>query len=585
MKKEDKAQKRTKMNWKQFVRFLFNAKLAWLLIIVTMFSTIVYSEISVHLPGSTAALFSGDFSTVAVVSLLINYVASLVVSSISNLLSIYANTKSVRSIRRVAWKKMMHIDTMYYAHNDPSYLLSSLTNDSVQMVNSLIMAMTMIPASIYMVIRSFTKIAGFSTKLMFMLFALTPLYLLYGIFVGRWQRDVSEKTQHKIGKLTGYLTERLRNMSLIKSFATEKLEEKNGTETTNMLYKAKMRTVYLNTFTMIYVNASDIAATCIAVLGGSMLLKNGEITVEQWLEFFLMVAQVNVALRMIFNILVQFRSTQGYAARLSVIMDASQETDDSAGKTASPFTNGDIVFNDVSFSYDKSDVLKKLNITIPKGKSTALIGLSGCGKTTILSLMERFYAPASGTITLGGTPIRDINLMEYRKHFAYVQQDAGVFSGSIRDIITYGVDRVISEKELEEVAKLSGVLDYINTLPARFDTQMAVWGNSLSGGQRQKLVISRELLKNADILLFDEPTSALDASNTKEVQDTILRVFKGKTIIMVTHDLSLIASVDQIAIVNEGHVEACGKNEELIQESKLYRELVEEQSYQEVFEL
>jgi ATP-binding cassette subfamily B protein AbcA/BmrA len=166
-----------------------------------------------------------------------------------------------------------------------------------------------------------------------------------------------------------------------------------------------------------------------------------------------------------------------------------------------------------------------------------------------------------------------------------VQQDAGIFSGTVRQVITYGVNRQVTDKEIEEAAKLSGIYDYICTLPDKFDTQMASLGRSLSGGQRQRLVISRELLKNTDILLFDEPTSALDAATTRELQDTILRVFKGKTIVTITHDLSFIASVDQIAVVNNGVVEACGDNSELMEKSQLYRELVEEQSYQEAYVL
>lgn len=230
-------------------------------------------------------------------------------------------------------------------------------------------------------------------------------------------------------------------------------------------------------------------------------------------------------------------------------------------------------------------MLNNLKLTIPKGKVTALIGISGCGKTTALSLLERFFEADSGKITIGDTDISEIDIKDYRRHLSYVSQDAGVFSGTVREVITYGIDREITDEEIEKAAEMSGISEHIHSLPDGFDTQMSLWGSSLSGGQRQRMVISRELLKDADILIFDEPTSALDAETTRELQETILRVLGGKTIIMVTHDLSFISSVDKIAVIKDGEIEAEGQADELMEKSPLYRELTEERSYKEVFEL
>lgn len=574
-----------KTSWKQFFNFFLKVKLSWPLIILAMIVSIAYYEVVAHVPGSTAKLFSGDFSRAALMGVLINYGSMLVLNVVISLISVYAQAKSLRSVRNTVWKRMMHVSTKYYTENDPSYLLSAITNDAKAAVESIITILTSFLPMMYYVVRSFTMVRGYSIKLMLSLFILIPIYILYGIFVGRWQCKTNKRIQTRIGGLTGYLTERLRNLNLIKAFSNEKVEEENGTNTVRRLYKAKLNSTYINTSVVGYVLLSDVIATVIAVMWGAALLRNQEITVEAWMAFFIFVPTINGQLRSIVMMWIQAKGMQGYAARLSSIMDAPQEMEKIVGTENAAFTNGNISFKNVSFAYGDKDVLKNINLTIPKGKSTAIIGLSGCGKTTMLSLMERFYEPKSGSITVGETPIQSFDIKDYRQRFAYVQQDAGIFSGTVRHVITYGVNHQVTDKEIEEAAKLTGIYDYISKLPDKFNTQMSLWGNSLSGGQRQRLVIARELIKNADILLFDEPTSALDASTTRELQDTILRVFKGKTIVTITHDLSLIASVDQIAVVNNGVVEACGTNSELMEKSQLYRELVEEQSYQEAFAL
>ena len=162
-------------------------------------------------------------------------------------------------------------------------------------------------------------------------------------------------------------------------------------------------------------------------------------------------------------------------------------------------------------------------------------------------------------------------------------QDAATFSGTVRESMTYGVGRPVSDEELAQAAKLSGIYDYIMEQPGGFDAQMAIWGSAMSGGQRQRLVIARELLKDADVLLLDEPTSALDAETAAEVSDTIFSRFAGKTIVTVTHELNFIANADQIVVLKGGKVVDSGTHQALMERCAPYRELVEEQSYQEVF--
>lgn len=574
-----------KGDWRAFFTFFSKIKLSWPLIVICLVVSLCYNEVVVNLPGSTAELLSGDFSTSALVELFISYGSMLALTVGIIVLQLYAKARSLKSARNSLWRIMMGIQAKYYNEHDPAYLLSAITNDADMAITNIVMMIVQTIPAIYFVIRSLLVVKNYNIKLMFSLFIMIPIYIVYAIIVGRWQYRTNFKILSRIGGLTGYLTERLRNLSLIKSFANEKVEEENGTNTAKALYKAKMQAAYINTTNAGYIMSTDVIVMVLAVIWGALLLREGAIKIDAWLAFFIIVPMVNGNMRTLVQNWIALKGVHGSIVRLNRIIEAPKEPA-YAGDTPVTYHNGDISINGVTFSYGgDTSLLSDISFTIPKGKSTAIIGLNGSGKTTLLSMLERFYEPSSGSITIGGIAISRIDLKEYRSHFAYVQQDTGVLSGTIRSVITYGVDRDVSDDELIKVAKLSGIYDYISTLAKGFDTEVAPWGLSLSGGQRQRLVIARELLKKSDVMLLDEPTSALDPSTAREIQESILRLFKDKTIVTITHDLSQIAAVDQIVVIHNGTVEACGTHTELMEKSELYRELVAEQSYQEAYGL
>ncbi len=343
-----------------------------------------------------------------------------------------------------------------------------------------------------------------------------------------------------------------------------------------------MQYQYINGVLGAYTFVTEAVGIVAAVLWGCALLRQGEIDLEAWLAFFLFVPMINTVLRQLSMMWGNIKELQGRAARMSAIMDAPQEE---LNETAiSEITMGDIIFRNVVFGYDEEKkVLSDIDLIIPQGKATAIVGVSGSGKTTMLKLLEQLYTPDAGTITVGETALDQMNLKAWRSRVSYVTQDAMLFSGTVRESLTYGVDRTVTDGELEQVTKLAGIYDFIMEQPDGFETQIAIWGDAMSGGQRQRLVIARELLKDADILLLDEPTSALDAETAAEVSNTILSRFAGKTIVTVSHELSFIAGSDQIIVLNQGRVEDRGSHAHLMDSCPLYRNLVEQQSYQEVF--
>ena len=577
MKKPE--QQAAKGSWGQFFRFVRQIRLDWPLIILALVVSIIYYEVIAYIPGSTAALMSGDFSSAAIMSVVVFYGCQLLLSVVINLVSLFATSRSVRSARNTIWSRMMGVQTSFYQDNTPEELLSAITNDTQAAVNNIVTLATATIPSVYYMFRSFSMVSGYSWKLLLTLLIMVPVYILYGIFVGKWQFKTSHRIQSRIGGLTGYLAERLRNLSLIKSYANEAEEDANGQHTVKELYKAKSHAVYINSAAAAYIMGTEVISIVSAVLIAAVLMRNGELTIEGWLAFYMFLPRITGVMRQLSMSWVTIKGVQGSAIRLGRIIDAPQEVLEQ-GK---PVAHGDVAFQNVSFAYGEEATLSNVSFTAPVGKVTALVGLSGSGKSTMLALLERLYTPAAGSITLGGQDISQMDLTDYRRRFAYVQQNAEVFSGSFRDILTYGVEKSVTDEDLLRVTKLAGIYDFIAAQPNGFETKVAPWGASLSGGQRQRLVIAREVLKDADVLLFDEPTSALDPKTARAIQDTILHTFRGKTVLMVSHDLSLVGAADQIVVVDQGSIQAAGTHKQLMDGCPLYHDLVEEQSYQEVF--
>lgn len=333
-----------------------------------------------------------------------------------------------------------------------------------------------------------------------------------------------------------------------------------------------------------FASVSGAIGTVVTVLWGSFLLRRGEIDVPAFLGFNMYVGLVNVAMVLISIVWTFIKDFQGRAYRLARLIEAPREEFDK-DKSATEIPDGDIEIRGVSFTYpnQENSVLTDISFTAPRGKVTAIVGPSGSGKTTLVKLLERLYLPTSGVITIGDVDINSLNLKAWRGKLAYVVQDAGIFGGTLREAICYGSNGDVPEERLMQIVEQVGLVDFVKSLPKKLDTVLGSWGGTISGGQRQRIVIARALLQNADILIFDEPTSALDPETANVISEMILEKFRDKTVIVISHELNYIAAADNIVVINNGKIEANGEHPFLMTNCGVYRELVEEQSYREVF--
>ena len=242
--------------------------------------------------------------------------------------------------------------------------------------------------------------------------------------------------------------------------------------------------------------------------------------------------------------------------------------------------HADITFDNVSFQYSGSKspyILKNINLTIPQGKVTAIVGSSGSGKTTLLKLLLKFYQPQNGEIYIGQVPFQDLSHRVWRDHVGTVLQDSYIFSETIANNIALGDEDQINKKQLIYAARVANIYDYIESIPTKFNTMMGTDGRNLSQGQTQRMMIARAVYKNPDFLFFDEATNALDANNEKQIMENLDKFFEGRTVVVVAHRLSTVKNADQIIVLEQGEIVEQGTHEELLSNKGYYFNLVSNQ--------
>ncbi|MGI6254732.1 MAG: ABC transporter ATP-binding protein [Acutalibacter sp.] len=562
-----------KGDWKSYFRLFPYIRLPWVLIAVAFVVQMTYSEVMAYVPVSTSALFGGEFTGSALASALIYNVLNYGLMFGSMILMNWVSCIAVRRAQETLWGRMLRLDMMFYDTHDPANLMSTLTNDVDTAVKSLISQLVSLIPGIYYLIRVCMTLSSYDIRLLLSILVLIPIQVVYVVVLGRWQYEVNAGINNWVGKLTAYLAERVSNIYLIRSFTNERQEEQNGLNAAKGLYQAKIRTAKVSFAGNMAANLLEILQRGVPIVFGMILLQQQAINMQQWIAFFLFTTQVITQVNSLLSTWSGIKSAQGAASRMVGIYTTKEEPIRKQ-EVLQPVEDGDLVFDQVHFSYGDKEVLRGINAVIPQGKTTALVGRCGSGKTTLLSLIERLYAPSQGSITLAGKSIADYDLYSYRDHFAYVQQDAGIFGGTIRTAMTYGLSRPVSDEELTDVAERTGILTLVNSRKEGFDAKIALGGTSVSGGQRQRIVLSRELLKAKPVLLLDEPTSALDAMSALAVQQKLIDLFQGTTKLMITHDLRMLAKVDHVIFLQEGMVLDSGTHRELMARCEPYRTLV-----------
>lgn len=581
---EKTAMKRTKEakktgSWAAFFRMIRRIDLPWLVLLVAFAFEMLYSQVTLLLPTTTTSLMSGNLDASALRDAIIYYILYALVLLVDfGFLGISRNW-SVRNARNKVWGEMVRIRADYYDRHTPTALTSAITNDLEAGIGGLAYLIVSVIPTIYYIVAALVVIGDFDRLLLLPILVLIPIKYIYMVVVSHWMYKAQAGIYHRIGVFTGYLGERVKNLPLIKQFCTEKEELKNGQAASKNLFDAQMRSTRVACADSGIATVINLLQHMANIIFGAILLQQGRITAADWVAFFLFSSTINLRVGDLIHTWQQLKTIQGQAARVVDIVEAPKEQTEAEAKgacTSEPAcsTCSAIAFKNVTFSYGEKQALKNVSFTVPEGSATAIVGLTGSGKTTILNLLERFYETDKGSITIDNQNVKDLSLGQLRSKYSYVQQDAGVFSGSVREVLTYGIKRAVTDEEIIAAAQNAGAWEFIQKVPGELDGKITADGASMSGGQRQRLVLAREFLRDADVLLLDEPTSALDAKTAQKVKETIFRLFRGKPMLMVTHDMSLVSDMDQIVVLHNGEIVGQGTYDQMLVTCPLFQEMV-----------
>ena len=402
---------------------------------------------------------------------------------------------------------------------------------------------------------------------------IVPFVLASGFVMGKMAFSIRDSVNRKSAEMARDVSEKVANEMLIKAASSEEKEVKNGLARMKDLYKTIIKASWIGNLASPVNTIVGVLQIVVIVLVGRSFYQNGSISLAQWIAYLAFAGQVANTLQAYSGYWSSFKASQGSTRRVTYIMDEINETLGSDKKADD--IDGDFQFNDVSFAYGEKTVLDHISVTIPHGKVTAFVGMSGGGKTTMLNLMERFYTPREGTITVGGEDINSFNMKSYREQIAYITQESTLLSGTIRENILYGVNRKVREEELDQVCRAAAAYDFIHEFPEGYDTQVGESGGKLSGGQKQRIAIARALLKNPKFMFLDEATAAMDAKGKQEIWYALENLMMNRTTVMVAHDYQTASHADYVIVVDHGHIADAGSKEELYERNDFFREFTD----------
>lgn len=464
----------------------------------------------------------------------------------------------------------------YYDNQKVGQLMSRITNDLFEITELLHHGPEDIVISSIKLVGSFVILLFINVKLALAAFCVIPFMFVYAYIFNRRMKRAFKKNRARIAEINATIEDNLSGIRVVKSFANEEAEMAKFNEG-NMNFLISKNDSYTNMGRYHSgLNAFITLITVVVIAVAAVLMGNDAMNATDLITFMLYINNFTAPVRQLINFTEQFQNGITGYERFLEILNIEPEIQDRANARDDIEVKGNVAFENVSFKYDADlpYVFKNVNLEIKAGEYIALVGSSGVGKTTLLSLMPRFYEATEGVVRLDGMDIRDIKLSKLRQSIGVIQQDVYLFAGTIIDNIRYGKPNA-TDDEIIEAAKKAGAHEFIMELPDGYNTNIGQRGVKLSGGQKQRISIARVFLKDSPILIFDEATSSLDNESERVVQESLEKLAKNRTTFVIAHRLSTIKNAKRILVLTEDGIAESGTHKELMEQGGIYKELYE----------
>lgn len=583
MSKENKEQS-TKYILKRMSKYLYKYKFTIIISIILTIISNIFALVGPMLSGYAIEVIEKgngniDFSKIFYYAFLmiVFYFCSSILSYIISIIMVKTARNVVYSLRKDAFDTLLNLPLSYFDKNSIGDVLSKITYDIDTMGSTLSTDLINILTSIVTLVGSFFMMFTISKKLVLIFFITIPMSVISTKYITNKTRPLFRKRAKKIGDLNGFVEENISGLKIIKAYNKETKSIDEFRTINKNAVDAYYNAEYYGSMTVALISfINNISLAFISTIGSILYLKN-EMSLGQISSFVLYSRKFSGPIREISNLISDMQSSFAASERVFRFIDEKREEADKIDAVKLEKVHGKIDMQNVTFSYDLNEkVLENLNINAKPNTVVAIVGPTGCGKTTIINLLMKFYNRDDGEILVDDKNIDDITKKSMRQAYAMVLQDTWLFEGSIYENIAYGNENATLE-DVKRVAKLAQIDDFIEKLPNGYNTIISGNGDNISKGQKQLINIARAMLIDAKMLILDEATSNIDSKTEIQIQNALLEIMKGKTCFIIAHRLSTIKNADQILVLNNGKIIEQGKHEELLEEDGFYANLFKSQ--------
>ncbi|HDV0856100.1 TPA: ABC transporter ATP-binding protein [Enterococcus faecalis] len=572
---------KTKFSFKEFLGLIKMTEPNYLLLGIGMIFLVISSSIQVYVPKLASSLVNNfqkgvDYSLLGKVVGL--FIFSALVSALGGTILGIFGENVIQNMRKRLWNKLTILKVSYFDSVKAGEISSRVVNDTNQVKQLLAVTFPQTVASVITVIGTVYMMIKMDWHMSLAMVIAVPVVILCMIPVMAFGSKVSHIRQDAMSQFNGLATETLSEIRLVKTSNAESQAQVRAANEVDRLFNVGKKEAIFDASMQPIMMMVFMSMVFGLLAYGMHRIAIGVMTIGTFMSFLMYLFNLIGAMPIIATLFSEVAKAAGSTRRVQELL--SREPEDFESGQDIDLSEKTLSVKNVKFSYEdapEEPILTDISFTAQPNQVIAFAGPSGGGKSTIFSLIERFYEPTEGQIKFGDIDIKDIKLSDYRRQIGFVSQDSAIMAGTIRDNLTYGLAENFSDEQLWDVLELAYARKFVEEMPDKLNTEVGERGVKISGGQRQRIAIARAFLRNPKILMLDEATASLDSESEMKVQEALSNLMKGRTTLVIAHRLSTIVDADSIYFVEKGKVTGSGKHDELVSKHKTYAKYVSEQ--------